>query len=181
MRAFGLLFIFGVVISGASNSPLADQLKASSDFNQLPTPIKSYVLSLGVEQGLKNPADVSFGEITEFKIPVLGSDLNLDGKVDYYAAACMFAPAESESIYQTNGFPCAYAVLILSSSWGGYESIDTRGTLMDAKAGTPSTVTIAQRNFNDCGDSNYMCLAQYTVQEDSGSYVLKLQHIAPAP
>lgn len=168
-------------MSGVSTSTLADQLKASSGFNQLPAAIKSYVLKLGVETGLENPADVSIAAGAEFNIPVIGSDLNMDGRVDYYAANCMFAPAELKSVYQTNGFPCAYAVLLLSSSWGGYESIDTRGILIGAHAGKFPTVTIAQRNFNDCGDETYMCRAQYTVQKDGGHYILKLQKIESEP
>ena len=146
-----------------SSPVLADPLKASEDFNRLPTPVQSYVLRLGVEQGLKNPVDVSIDEKARFQIPLPASDLNMDGREDYYAAACMFSPVEAGYIYQTNGFPCAYAALILSTPWGGYDFLDTSGLLVDAKAGQTPTVTVYQRNFNDCGNESYMCNAEYSV------------------
>ena len=167
----------GLVIS----SSLADALKTSSDFDSLPTAVKSYVIDIGVEQDLKNPAEITFDSGTMFLLPVPASDLNNDGKIDYYAAACMFSPKEFESIYQTNGFPCASAVLLLSYTGGGYERIETKGLLISAIAGKLPRITIVQRNYNDCGDVSYTCKSEYTVEidNDSGRGILKLQHIVP--
>jgi hypothetical protein len=93
LQATALACIWLAYLSGWSS---AEGLKTSEDFDALPTPVKLYVLQLGVEIGLKNPTDVTVGEETAvekrqmFNVPVANSDLNADGEPDYFAAACMF-------------------------------------------------------------------------------------------
>jgi hypothetical protein len=172
------LRVIGLLTLSFSTPIQAEPISTSGDFDRLPTPIQAYVLRLGVEGGLSKPADIRVDGNTDFLIPVPGSDLNRDGKPDYYAAACMFSPAEREAAYQTNGFPCAYAAVIVSTSSGGYVELNTSGLLVGATAGPAPTVTIFQRNFNDCGDQTYMCLAEYAVNGEN-DYTLRQTHISP--
>jgi len=161
------------------NSVFAEKLKTSADFDSFPTPIKLYVLQLGVEGGIMDPADVTVGEGQTFDTLVSNSDLNLDGLPDHFAAACMFAPAEFDGAYQTNGYPCSSGMLMISR-FGGFELVETFGMLAEAKAGKVPLVTIFQRNFNDCGDDDYMCYATYAVEEDGRYLKLSLKSICGA-
>jgi hypothetical protein len=144
----------------------ADPLKTSSAFDALPLPIQSYVLALGVEAGANDPADVETDKDAKFDVPVPNSDLNGDEKPDYYVNDCAFAPKQNPTAYQTNGFACAFGALLLSTDFGGYDIYKTSGTLEKAYPGENPTIKIYQRNFGNCGEASYMCLAAYAVDQE---------------
>lgn len=143
---------------------LADEQPLS----ELPAPVQAYVFQKAVELGDPDPWSITTVTFPEFAPPfeVIGSpggDLNADGHPDYAVSTCLF----SSLMFQTNGYPCAFGSLILSSPYGGYRFIEVSGLIVDSVPHKREPlIVVAEQGFGRCGGDEYMCKVTYRVADE---------------
>jgi hypothetical protein len=153
---------------------LASSAHAGKAFNDLPEPVRAYLLREAIEAGVRNPQSIQANSNYDDRLPVEKSDLNIDGKRDYAVALCMFDEKVPE--FRTNGFPCAFGTLILSNAYGGYEFIPLAGFVVRAQAGKRPRIVVRQRQFNgECKD--YVCDFEYQLEAKRDGTGTKLSRV----